>query len=88
MVKCFVCLSGQLYLINWVKIIVLCVLLHEGLRIGKCVAARDTGQPRSGDVFSQRYLPDIMGQYGASASGVKGNITFFFSLFTTDHEPR
>jgi len=38
------------------KIIVLCVLLCEGLSIGKCVAARDTGLPRSGDVFPPRYL--------------------------------
>jgi len=89
MVKHFLCLSGQLYLMNWVKIIVLCVLLCEGLRIGKCVAARDTGLPRSGDVFLQRYLPDIMGQYGARPSEIKDNFTFFFFLFTTtDGEPR
>jgi len=55
--------------------------LRVGLMIGKCVAARDTGPPRSGDVFSQRYLPDIIGQYGARASGVKDNFIFFFSLF-------
>jgi len=35
------------------KIIVLCVLLCEVLSVRACVAVRDTGQLRSGDVFNQ-----------------------------------
>jgi len=83
MVPGYVCLSGQLYLTNWVKgycVVcscfflffselgtepralrflgkrsttelnpqpVLCVLLSDGLSVGKCTAARDTGPPQS-----------------------------------------
>jgi len=61
MVLDFVCLSGQLYLTNWSKVIVLCVLLCDSLSVGKCVVARDTGPPRSWDVFLPRYLADILG---------------------------
>jgi len=63
------------------KIIVLCVLLCEGLSVGKCVAAGDTGPLRSGDVFSPRYLADNSGHYSARASGVKDNFTFLFLYF-------
>jgi len=44
------------------KIIVLCVLLCEGLSVGKSAVAGDTGPPRqSWDVFPPRYLVDILG---------------------------
>jgi len=89
MVKCFVYLSGQLYLIHWVKIIVLCVLLCEGLSIGKCVVARDTGPTQRRDVISPRYLPDIVGHYGAPDSRVKDKFSLFFFVFTsTDGKTR
>jgi len=45
------------------KIIVLCVLLCEGLSVGKCAAAGDSGPPRSRDVFPPRYLADILGHW-------------------------
>jgi len=51
-------------------------LLCEGLSIGKCVAARDTGLTGSRDVFSPRYLPIILGHYGASDSMVKDKFSF------------
>jgi len=69
MVPVFVCLSGQLYLGS--KIIVFCVLLFDGLSVGKCVAAGDTGLPRSWDVFLPRYIADILGHRGARSSGIK-----------------
>jgi len=48
------------------KVIVLCVLICEGLSLGKCAAAGDTGPPwRSWDVFPQRYLAGILGHRGA-----------------------
>jgi len=37
----FVCLGGQLYLINWIKVVVLCVLSCGELNLGEC------GMPRS-----------------------------------------
>jgi len=44
------------------KVIVLYGLLCEGLSIGKCAAAGDTGPlPWSWDVFPPRYLVDILG---------------------------
>jgi len=74
---------------NWVKFIVLCVLLCEGLSIGKCGAAREIGPTGSRDMFSPRYLPDILGHSGASDSMVKDKFSFFFFLFTTtDGKPR
>jgi len=89
MIKYFVYLSGQLYIINWVKISVLCVLVCEGLSIGKFVCPRDTGPTGSRDVFSAKYVPDILGHYGARDSRVKDKFSFFFFLFTsTDGKPR
>jgi len=38
MVLGFVCLSGQLYLINWVKDYCVVCSFIEGLSVGKCVA--------------------------------------------------
>jgi len=37
MVPGFVCLSGLLYLINWIKDYCVVYFLCEGLSIGKCV---------------------------------------------------
>jgi len=66
------------------KIIVLCVLLCEGLSVGKCVVAGDTGLPRCGDVFPPRYLADNLGHCGARPSEVKDNYFFLiFYIFTT-----
>jgi len=66
------------------KIIVLCVLLCEGLSVGKCAAAGDTGLRRNWDVFPPRYLADILGHRGAGPSEIKDNPTFFiFYIFTT-----
>ncbi len=79
----FVCLSGQLYLINWVKDYCVVCFLCEGLSIGKCVAAKDTGSLRSGDVFPPRYLADILGHRGADLAGQKTTIHFYFYIFTT-----
>jgi len=39
MVLSFVCLGGQLYLINWAKSIVLCVLSCRDLSVMECGAA-------------------------------------------------
>jgi len=47
------------------KITVLCVLLCEGLSVGKCAAAGDTGPPWSWDVFPQKYLADTLGHHSA-----------------------
>jgi len=58
---------------------VLCVLLCGGLSVEKCVAARDTGQPRSWDVFPSRYLADILAPR-CRPSGVKDNIHFFIFI--------
>jgi len=43
------------------KIIVLCVLLCDGLSVGKCAVPGETGPPWSWDVFLPRYLADILG---------------------------
>jgi len=63
------------------KIIVLCVLLCDGLGVGKCVAAGDTGPPWNWDVLSPRYLADILGHCGAEPNKVKDNHTFYFLYF-------
>jgi len=51
------------------KITVLCVLLCDGLNVGKCAAAGDNGPPRSWDVTPPRYLADILGHRGADLAG-------------------
>jgi len=63
---------------------VLCFHLCDGLSVGKCVVAGDTGPPRSWDVFLPRDLAGILGHRGAGPSKVKDNHTFFiFYIFTT-----
>jgi len=63
---------------------VLCVLLCDGLSVGKGVVARDTGPPQSWDVFLPKYLADILGHLGAGPSGEKDNYTFYiFYIFTS-----
>jgi len=63
------------------NIIVLCVLLCEGLSVGKCAVAGDTGLPRSWDAFPPRYLADILGHCGAGPSGIKDSQYFFIFIF-------
>jgi len=73
-----VCLGGQLYLTNWVKVYcVVCCVLCDSLSIGKCVAAGDTGQLRSWDVFLPGYLADILGHCGAGSKRDKRQPYFF-----------
>lgn len=64
-----VCLGGQLYLINWIRIY--CVVCSFLWRIdgGRVCGSRDTGQPRSWEcVFLARNLEDILGHCGAGKS--------------------
>jgi len=75
MVPGFVCLSGQLYLISWVKDYCVVCSLIWGFECRKVCGW---------DVFPLRYLADILGHYGARGSGVKDNFTlFYFYIFTT-----
>jgi len=64
MVPGFVCLSGQLYLTNWVK--GYCVVCSLMCRF-KCngVWGDWSGPPQSWDVFPPRYLADILRHHGA-----------------------
>jgi len=62
----FVCLGGQLYLINWAKDYCVLCILCDSLSVGKCAVAGDTGPPpQSWDVFLPSYLADILGHCGA-----------------------
>jgi len=67
------------------EVTVLCVLLCDGLSVGKYMTARDIGPPRSWDVFLSRYLADILGAPWCGPSGVKDNHTFFIFIFLQQH---
>jgi len=60
---------------------VLCVLLCDGLSVGKCAAAGDTGPQWSWDEFPPRYLADILGHRDAEPSGDKTPMLFPFFIF-------
>jgi len=76
----FVCLSGQLYLINWVKYY--CVVCSLMCRF-KCNGewGNWSGPLWSWDVFPQKYLADILAHHGAGPSEVKDTNTFKIFLY-------